>query len=88
MEAQGLPAPCRPLLGLCHLAETVWEEAEPREVQPSRETGGTVASQKTETGNRKQVGKEGASSKLEWVGEGGRQARSHSLKGRTLEGGG
>lgn len=60
----------------------VWEKAEPRQVQPSWEMGGPTASQKTETGGRKQVGKEGAGSNEggpEKVGEGPRSLEAGSL---------
>lgn len=48
----------------------------PRDVLPSREMGGTAASQKTGTGGRKQVGKEGAGRILGWVGGGGRRSET------------
>lgn len=82
-DARGLPAPPAPGRALPFGGSGVWEEAEPRAGQPSGEMGGTAASQKTGTGGRKQVGKEGAGRELGrggGVGEvGGRRTGPHSL---------
>lgn len=81
------PSPLPPPAGALPFGKSrEWEKAEPREVQPSREMGGTTASQKTVTGGRKQVGKEEAGCKLRWAGKGGRRATPppHSLGAESL----
>lgn len=86
--SSGSPSTLPPPAGALPLGRSgVWEEAEPRGVQPSGEMGGTAASQKTGTGGWKQVGKERASRVLGWVGEGGGgmgRMRTHSLGAESL----
>lgn len=75
--SSGSPSTLPPPAGALPFGRSrVWEEAEPRDVLPSREMGGTAASQKTGTGGRKQVGKEGAGRILGWVGGGGRRSET------------
>lgn len=71
--SSGSPSTLPPPAGALPFGRSrVWKEAEPRRVQPSREMGGTAASQKTETGGWKQVGNERAGRVLGW-GCGGRR---------------
>lgn len=84
-EARGSPTTLPPPAGALPFGRSrVWENAEPREVRPSREMGGTAASQKTGTGGRKQVGKEGAGCQPGRVGKVGEGPRPHSLGAESL----
>lgn len=81
---RGLPAPPAAGPALPFGPSGVWEEAEPGAGQPSGELGGTAASQKTGTGGRKQVGKEGAGRELGRGRVAGRRTRPHSLGAAPL----